>query len=348
MLNRDVDPQLLLLRRQYMQLFEPDFLAWPPPKFLKGIDVQKWLYRYMFDPSRNPRLPPEGYQMRVLKRLIDKIETATETENLKDISNELVERLASFTTSGVRSEFQVVQEKAYVTFTCIPEKGNLVGPDDDGLEPTMTLLEQRHLVSGSRTTGFRTWEASLHLGSYLLTDAGSHLVRGKNVLELGAGTGFLTILLAKHLNAKHVTATDGDEGVVEAIKENIALNELDQHRIRTETLMWGCDLKETWVENDYATHPYDVVVGADITYDKVAIRALVSTLQGLFDMRSTLKIVIAGVVRNTETFQTFRDECASHHFDVKDIQFESKPMRQQRALFYAAAVPIKILSITRS
>lgn len=57
-----------------MQLFEPDFLAWPPAKFLKNEDVQKWLYKHLFDESRNSRLPPESYQMRVLKQLVTKVE----------------------------------------------------------------------------------------------------------------------------------------------------------------------------------------------------------------------------------------------------------------------------------
>ncbi|OTA54959.1 hypothetical protein K449DRAFT_338215 [Hypoxylon sp. EC38] len=360
MLDRDVDPQLLLLRRQYMQLFEPDFLAWPPPKFLKATDVQKWLYRYMFDPSRNPRLPPEGYRMLVLKRLISKIEKVTGNPE-DEVSTELRACLTSFMTRAVPSEFQVSQEKAYVTFACIAEK-NLDGADNDddddggGLEPTIALLERRHLVSGSQTTGFRTWEGSLHLGSYLLTNAGSPLVRGKNVLELGAGTGFLTILSAKHLDAKHVTTTDGDQEVIKALRENIALNEVDdQQRVRAETLTWGCNLKDTWVEDDCAAHPYDVVLGADITYNKVVITALVSTLEGLFDLRPTLKVIISSVIRNAETFQTFRDECSmcSHihipfrHFAVEDIKFEPKLMRQQKALFYATAMPIEILSITR-
>lgn len=170
--------------------------------------------------------------------------------------------LTSFMSKGVPSEFDAVLEKAYVTFTCIPEAE---GWDDNHAEPTITLLERRHLISGSRTTGFRTWEGSLHLASYLLTKHGSRLIRGKNIFELGAGTGFLSILMAKHLGAKHVTTTDGDEGVIESLKENLALNNLeDQQKVRTETLRWGHDLKGTWVEDDCTTHPYDVVIGADI------------------------------------------------------------------------------------
>ncbi|RYP44302.1 hypothetical protein DL768_009221 [Monosporascus sp. mg162] len=214
-------------------------------------------------------------------------------------------------------------------------------------EPTVTLLERRYLISGSRITGFRTWEGSLHLASYLLTETGKELVKGKEVLELGAGTGFLSILCAKHLQASHVTTTDGDEGVVGALKENIVLNGLrsDQHVV-ARTLRWGDDLEATWVKEDCMARPYDLVIGADITYDKVAIRALVTTIHQLFELRPGLRVLISGVVRNVNTFESFRSECLNRRFSVEELGFHAKTMRQQKALFYAAAVPIKILSVS--
>ena len=69
-----MDPQLLLFRRQYLQLFEPDFLAWPPRQLLRDPDVQVWLCQKLFNTEENPRLPPERYQVRVLKSLLAKIE----------------------------------------------------------------------------------------------------------------------------------------------------------------------------------------------------------------------------------------------------------------------------------
>jgi protein-lysine N-methyltransferase EEF2KMT len=170
--------------------------------------------------------------------------------------------LATLISSELPSEETAVQQKTYVTFSCIPT-GNTEGEQD--FEPTVTLLERRHLISGSQTTGFRTWEAALHLGSYLVSPEGAPLIRGKSILELGAGTGFLSILCAKHLQAKHVTATDGDEGVVEALRENLFLNDLDNEQtVITSILRWGHGLRGTWVEEDYEAWPYDVVVGADI------------------------------------------------------------------------------------
>lgn len=73
-----MDPQLLLFRRQYFQLFEPDFLAWPPKQLLKDPTVQAWLYTHLFNSEKNPRMPPERYQLRVLKPLASKIEKAIE------------------------------------------------------------------------------------------------------------------------------------------------------------------------------------------------------------------------------------------------------------------------------
>lgn len=73
-----MDPQLLLFRRQYLQLFEADFLAWPPKQLVRDPHVQAWLYRNLFDADQCPRLPPERYQFRVLKPLLAKIEQAIE------------------------------------------------------------------------------------------------------------------------------------------------------------------------------------------------------------------------------------------------------------------------------
>lgn len=177
-------------------------------------------------------------------------------------------RIGALMTRGVPSEFEAMKERAYVTFTCLSESRISQCGGDDGIsdeEPTITLLERRNLISGSRTTGNRTWEASLHLSSYLLTGPGHDIVRGKSILELGAGTGLLAILCTKYLGAKHVTATDGDESVVDHLKENLVLNGVeDGQSVTVRTLWWGEELKGTWIEEECSLDPYDVVIGADI------------------------------------------------------------------------------------
>jgi predicted nicotinamide N-methyase len=235
--------------------------------------------------------------------------------------------LSTLLASNLPSEGTAVQQKSYVTFSCLPPSSPLFEPPDK--EPTVTLLERRNLISGSSTTGFRTWEAALHLGLYLLSSQAADLIHRKNVIELGAGTGFISILCAKHLGARHVTATDGDEGVVEALKENLFLNGLDDEaKVNASVLRWGRGLRGTWVDDECESYPYDVVLGADIvrivkfiptflvnlligpqTYDKTAISALVGTLRMLFELRSSIQVLISGAIRNNETFEYFRYAC---------------------------------------
>ncbi|KAK7932049.1 hypothetical protein PG985_002761 [Apiospora marii] len=340
MADADIDQRLVIFRRQYLQLFEPDFLAWPPLQLLKNADVQTWLYKSLFDAGRVPHLPPSRYQARVLNVLIAKIQKTIGDSEQDVVSNSLMSHLGSLTTNESPSELEAVQQNSYVTFTC-----NKEGADEP--ESTVTILERRHLVSGSKTTGFRTWEGALHLAAYLLSAAGQEVIRGKKVLELGAGTGFLSILCGKQLAARHVTTTDGDEGVVETLKDNLALNGLGGQKVQPTRLWWGDDLKGTWVDRECASEPYDVVIGADITYEPVAIRALVSTLRQLFDLRPNLLVIIAGVIRNSQTYEIFRHECSSK-FTLQEIRFQAKSIREQSSLFYAAAMPIKILKITRA
>lgn len=186
---------------------------------------------------------------------------------------------------------------------------NCVGPSAAaGTWRPVTLLESRSLVSGSRQTGHRTWEGALHLASYLLhtqrqqqqqgqpspgQGPGPVGVAGRAVLELGAGTGFLSIMCARYLSAASVAATDGDPAVVRALRRNLRLNGLvpvedggeagddgsDGGRtaaVTARTLLWGPDLGrqedahglleevDDGADGSSAVRPFDVVLGADI------------------------------------------------------------------------------------
>lgn len=154
------------------------------------------------------------------------------------------------------SEEMSVQQKSYVTYTAPSQAMNA---------PQVTLLEARSLLASSGTTGLRTWEAALHLGTYLFTSEGENVVAGKNIIELGAGTGFLSLLCAKHLGAKHVLATDGDGGVIDDIAMNLYLNGLDRSGlVETTVLKWGHALVDEVFEDKEGALEYDLVLGADV------------------------------------------------------------------------------------
>jgi predicted nicotinamide N-methyase len=176
-----------------------------------------------------------------------------------------MEAMASLITADMPSEADSAQQKAFVTYS-YPQ-----ALTDDSIlhDRTVTLLEARSVISSSGTTGLRTWEAALLLGSYLASETGRACIHSKRLFELGAGTGMLSILCAKHLGIAGVVATDGDEAVVDAIKSNLFLNGLDADdkagcQVRTAALKWGYRVDAITFSEDYGMEVPDVVVGADV------------------------------------------------------------------------------------
>ena len=195
------------------------------------------------------------------------------------------------------------------------------------------------MVVAVGTTGLRTWEAALHLGQYLCTDPS--LVGGKRVLELGAGTGYLSILCARQLGAAHVVATDGSDEVVVALAENFALNGLQEGpdaRLSAAELRWGQELMDADV---------DVVLGADITYDSSVVGALVTTIDGLLARSPDAEVLLAATQRNEATFASFLNTCQAQGFGVEDVSYEVTPRSEQMGPFYDDRVLIRICKVVR-
>ena len=155
------------------------------------------------------------------------------------------------------SELVAVQKKSYVTYSMPLSSPNA---------PTITTLEGRTLLAASGVTGFRTWEAALHLASFLCSPQGRNLIEGKNTLELGAGTGLLAMLCIKHLGSKYVLATDGSDEVIDDLTSNLYLNELDDDpQIDVAVLKWGHALIDGILDNHSGEAVnYDLILGADV------------------------------------------------------------------------------------
>ena len=67
-----------LLKRQYLQLTDPEELTLPRKEVLRLPDIQAQIYNDMFDESNIFYAPPERYKFRVLKRLVKALEDAIE------------------------------------------------------------------------------------------------------------------------------------------------------------------------------------------------------------------------------------------------------------------------------
>jgi protein-lysine N-methyltransferase EEF2KMT len=215
------------------------------------------------------------------------------------------------------------------------------------------ISESPQLLAAGSNVGFRTWDACLRLAYFLCTENQS-LIKNKKIIELGAGTGMLSILCANHLGAESVLATDGNTEVVASMKENISLNSDDTSADSDTVKAAHFD----WADSDTLTQAlgisgieqcpkYDLILGADITYNPEYFEPLVSALELLLAVNQHASILIAGAIRNINTYNTFLDTCTKNRLEVLEVEYQCPPLHQQKGFFHAIAFPIKIMHIRR-
>lgn len=248
-------------------------------------------------------------------------------------------------------------------------------------ERSVITIESRGLILSGGTTGNRTWEAALHLGSFLASPAGEALVRGKRVIELGAGTGFLSLFCARHLGVRGVVATDREPVLIQNMRECVRLNQgLDGDETNALPMYpavwnWGTPLEQTeamgpLLEEDQLC--FDVALGADLVcppnslcqycsncfepcsaqlnhqiYDADLVPLLLSTLHDLFENYHIKQFVIAATLRNEDTFNTFLAGCKANAFSFETLPFESTPAEEQTGFFHSTSIPIRTYRISR-
>ncbi|KAI7786398.1 hypothetical protein LA080_003639 [Diaporthe eres] len=337
---------------QYLQL--EAHLDYPDGQVLKRPEAQDEIFDRIL-PGCSPSSKSARFQLRVLKELVKRIQDSVGDDEVDDfeVSDRIMDRLGELMFEPLMSEADEAQRKCLVTYRL-----SLVQPPEH-----IDILENRSLLAAGGTTGLRTWEAALHLGQYLSING--HHVAGKRVLELGAGTGYLSILCAKMLAAAHVTASDGSEEVVEKLADNFALNGLEwdynvsgSARLSPKLLKWGHALVGTEEPEWNGGRKIDLVIGADVTYDQKVIPFLVSTLTELVELDPETEIIISATQRNAETLMAFRDSCAKSGLQAEEVELSVKD--QQDTLirhgrpngtltpFYSTHVPICIFHIRGS
>ncbi|ROT37493.1 hypothetical protein SODALDRAFT_334605 [Sodiomyces alkalinus F11] len=256
--------------------------------------------------------------------------------------------LAQFLASPLPPESTSVQRKSFVTYhlshlSC----SRAEVPDGIDSIPTITLLESRTLIAASGTTGLRTWEACLHLGQYLCTNP--DIIRKKRVLELGAGTGYLTILCAKYLDAARVIASDGSDDVINNLPESFFLNDLQRDdAVSVMDLKWGHAVVGSEGEQWNGGDAIDVILGADITYDQRAHSALIGTVVDLLSMFPDAEVLISAAERSQETHASFQIKCRQAGLGLSDVDFPAPPKELQMGPFCSDAVPLRIWRIFTS
>lgn len=136
------------------------------------------------------------------------------------------------------------------------------------------------------STGLTLWKASEAMCTYLVDNA--NIVKGKSVLELGAGLGLCGIL-CHCLGASRVILTDGDTNTLSQMRDNVNMNVSESKtctnkssNISCHQLLWGRNVKnflDTFGQ-------FDVITASDVIYLDEVVEPLLDTVVELLETSS--------------------------------------------------------------
>ncbi|KAF8529393.1 putative methyltransferase-domain-containing protein [Gautieria morchelliformis] len=154
----------------------------------------------------------------------------------------------------------------------------------DGGGNIVVELKDESYEQDHESVGLQTWGSACVLAEMVCADPGRYLgfdsqtSRGEEhqrtirILELGAGTGLLSMVMAKlqllpwvrELDVQiDVVATDFHPAVLENLQENVAHNfNLSVDMVRVEKLDWA------YTPTIHERDKFDVILAADVIYDK--------------------------------------------------------------------------------
>ncbi|XP_064598548.1 protein N-lysine methyltransferase METTL21A-like [Liolophura sinensis] len=123
------------------------------------------------------------------------------------------------------------------------------------------------------------WDAAAVLCEYL--DQNQHLVDGRTIIELGAGSGIVGIIAAYLGGRVTITEREVAMGYLNSVvHDNI---DVDKYNVSVTTLDWTSDLTEF-------PKPFQVILGADVIYIEETFDDLVKTFRHLSDEKTVIFI----------------------------------------------------------
>lgn len=191
---------------------------------------------------------------------------------------------------------------------------------------SVRIKETPRLISGSGTTGLRTWEAALYLSLYISKNL--EQFQDQNVLELGTGTGLVSLYMIKEptLKLKDLIITDGDSTLIESLSHNFQLNDIPkQPSIRCQSLWWG---------KDPVPNNVNKIIAADVTYDSSVIPSLVDCIETSLQ-QGAKDALIAATIRNEETISVFEEEICKRELKYSIVSKVEKPGELEESVWFS-------------
>jgi len=148
-------------------------------------------------------------------------------------------------------------------------------------EPKVLQLGERHVqlaggrrivvaqeawgLAGDWETGGTLWDAAVVLADFIIRQNKSFSWPGKRVLELGAGTGLVTIALAQEKASMVATQSYGRscELLLNNAEKNMNTTEILSSNLRCDILRWSSSED---VDRIASEGPWDFIVGSDLVF----------------------------------------------------------------------------------
>ncbi|EFA86241.1 hypothetical protein PPL_00803 [Heterostelium album PN500] len=303
---------LELLRSEFPQMFNLN------NDLILNQNLQQLIYANVV---KDRDRPTKQYCSKFIKLLIEILERYD-----KEINEELLDLLMSDYVGGGASEHN--------------------DDDDDDNDKKEYIYKSYYIDNQKWVTlkneaiynlvGMTTWGAAYLLSDFIL--ANKQLFNEKTILELGAGTGLIGLVLDQ-VNSKSVLLTDYSPVVLDNLKYNIENNGIkiqdlinveygdeqlqqnlengDDTKFKVMTFDWEANLDDKQCE----AFQSDIILGADIVYDPSLCKYLVAVLHRLCMKNPSTVAYIASTIRNQQTFSTFQQELQSHNFNITEINY---------------------------
>ncbi|KIW31748.1 uncharacterized protein PV07_03346 [Cladophialophora immunda] len=214
-------------------------------------------------------------------------------------------------------------------------------PERDNKKPATTSLTFDNLLPSHRPLvlhedlqegcGGQLWPAGMVLTRYMLKYHRAGSLRGKSVVEIGAGGGLvgLAVALGCELDDEQKIYITDQIPMFALMRKNIALNNLEE-KVVAEVYDWGTPPPPA-ILTPGAQHP-DIVLAADCVYFEPAFPLLLRTLGDLIGPETTCFFCFKK--RRKADMRFIRDMMRNFHAEY--IEYDGKEADQKEGIFLYA------------
>lgn len=313
--------------------------------------------------------PDVPYQRRVFKHLLSILETnvdvVSEEEEEMQQQQQHEELIARLARTYITSNGDSIADSSQWSHRIYEL------PSSSGCKTTLTM-RVRSVIGGGFETGGRVWDSALMLGAWIMSNTTSSCNRsmweGRNVIELGCGTGIVGCILALHAKLASLSFTDCEAKVLVNIRHNVEINlPRDMWKnVYVGALDWCRPKDSPWLGgSDYDVNvplvldedkgsastrslppPPDTIIASDVVYDPTVVASLVDTIVTLLNVpaaqvdgesrRRQRVAYVAAEERNPTTWTVFNNEVQNRNLIIVDRSNEARAALQVQNTFWVS------------